>query len=399
VAAAVLATATSFGVVSTIAACTNDDQPTAAPVTTPLTIAPLAQQPVEEDPIPTMPFPAGFVPADTRGEDLPTVSWPTMTFPPVPVFGGQTTIRGTVIGPDGPVPEAIVRLERFVGDRGGWADVETKSDGTWEAKDVYGGRYRVRAFRVPDLATLEPQTGFVLDDPDIDFVLDIGVEKREAFRLQAALDIGDPRLDVEHGLDVLVDREWVNESGVVIGKPIPGTEIEIAVGDGLDLTGEPIATAGDDGRVRFGVTCTTTGPHDVTLTARKIEMKAEVVDRDIFEDRTEQQRRREIDLRSDDITRTVSLPECTEPEATTTTQRSGPFEVGDFFTTPYGSELPGGAYRPVLKTDCETDYETFVFLDNTWERAHSSGEILLRVPGRNFEPSEGSEPCTFERIR
>jgi hypothetical protein len=290
-------------------------------------------------------------------------------------------MTGLVSGPDGPVKGATVRLERFVGDQGGFADVTTDDGGRYNADGVYGGKYRVRAWQRPDLATTEPQVAFVVDSPDATVNLDIGVEKHDTKRLQVALSVGDPRLGVPVTLLVLHDQEDVDENGIVRGKPIPNVPIDLSLTDGIDLddsTPTP-QTTGTDGFARFTITCTSTGAHDVTVSG-------------------------------DDTSATVTLPACLAPDAdtTTTTAPTDPnaaagvdpssFPVNQSFTPPYQPAVPFGVYNSDAESNCNVDFEEFV--DGNWTAQHVTGRtITLDSPGRNFTASAGSKPCTYRRTQ
>jgi hypothetical protein len=362
-----------------LVACT--DQSATPPPTVPSTIAPLAAKSAEQvETVPTLFYPPGFVPADTRGVELPVYQVADLAQPPIPVFGGNARIAGTVFGPDGPVEGGVVRLERFVNGRGGYADVRTIAGGRWEASGVYGGHYRVRAWLKPNLATTEPQVGFVKDEENSSVDLAIGVEKHEAKRLQGALDHGDPQLGQIVILTVLHDQEDVNDDGIVVGEPLKDVDINLTLGEGWERVGErePVRT-GLDGVALFTIQCTAPGVHDVTVD-------------------------------NGEMSQTITLPECLSPDdpnasaptttdpGSTTSTSEPPFPIGRTFTTPYPNEIPAGTYtaggeRPNL---CKTDYELYIFTG--WQQMHQDGSpIIVPYPARNFTPSPGSFPCTFRR--
>jgi hypothetical protein len=129
--------------VTVMVACTAIDETADPPPGAGLTLPP----PTFEEDVAMVTLPEGFVMPDTRSARLsPFESRGRPRIPPVEVFGGKASLRGTVAGPDGPVPDATVRLERFVGDRSGTAQVTTDEAGRWTAPDVHGGRYRIRAW-------------------------------------------------------------------------------------------------------------------------------------------------------------------------------------------------------------------------------------------------------------
>ncbi len=97
--------------------------------------------------------------SDYTGVRLAGVSGRTRTT--VVLGPGRARLGGTVAGPDGPVAGAVVHVERLVGDVAASTDVTAGTDGRWALAGVLGGRYRVRAWRAPDMALLEPQVFFL----------------------------------------------------------------------------------------------------------------------------------------------------------------------------------------------------------------------------------------------
>jgi len=372
----------------TVAGVACSDESTSPRTTAPPpTVAPLAQEVESQtETVPTLFFPPGFQPADTRGVALPALTLQALDQPPIPVFGGHARMTGVVLGPDGPVEGATVRLERFVAGRGGYADVRTGAGGRFEAPDIFGGHYRVRAWKRKDLVTTEPQVGFVKDEPNSQQELSIGVERHDAKRLQVALDNGNPLLDQEVTLLALYDQEEVDENGIVRGAPFRDADMDLSVTDGLEVIGETRSRTGADGYARFAIKCTSTGAHDVTVTG------------------------------GDNMTTTVTLPECHSPEESTTTTEdptetsstlpgesttsttSVPFPVGSYFTTPYRKEIPAGTYVSVTRgRTCSTEYELYAF--DGWVNRRSDGTINVPYPARNLTPKQGTPSCTFVRTR
>src|SRR5688500_10725176 len=96
---------------------------------------------------------------DLSGVVLPDVPGTTSTS--IPVGPGEATLQGIVTAPEGAVPGATVLIERLVGDGAGSATVVAGPDGRWVAPQILGGRYRVRAWRAPDLALTSPASFFL----------------------------------------------------------------------------------------------------------------------------------------------------------------------------------------------------------------------------------------------
>src|SRR5262249_8051564 len=76
---------------------------------------------------------------------------PGATTSSVPVGPGFATLSGIALGPQGPVGGATVHVDRLVGDAVGSVNVAAQADGVWNLPGILGGRYRVRAWRSPDM--------------------------------------------------------------------------------------------------------------------------------------------------------------------------------------------------------------------------------------------------------
>ncbi len=82
---------------------------------------------------------------------------------PVLLTGGTAEIGGLVLGPDGPVAGATVRVERHTAAGSVAVDLVTDADGTWKLDGLLGGRFRVRSF-VPGLLMQRSPDVFFLDE-------------------------------------------------------------------------------------------------------------------------------------------------------------------------------------------------------------------------------------------
>ncbi len=131
---------------------------------------------------------------------------------PTIVFGtGDVTITGRVIGPDGPVPQASVRIERFVGEQSATTIVTTDEDGRYRLSDVTGGQVRIQAFRSPDYAQRESVVGFASEV----FTQDLEVVKLSGTRVQWAIAPARPLVDRGTNLVIQVGAQKVDADGIV----------------------------------------------------------------------------------------------------------------------------------------------------------------------------------------
>lgn len=245
-------------VAALVAGCTSGGG-SAAPTTT--------TAPTSTVPVPTVTVPDGFVLADTRGVPLAPFRGRAPAEPGVPVRGGTATITGLVRGPDGPVPGAIVQLERFLGDRVGTAQVQAGPDGRFRAGDLLGGRYRVRAWLAPTLAAVEAVTAFLPADrgtADVELV----AQRFDQLNFQADVDVAGLVVGEVARVRGLLTRQAVDANGIVVGEPQPSVEVRLDLGAGLTLAG-----GGNPGRtdaagfVSWPVRCTQPGGWTAVLTS------------------------------------------------------------------------------------------------------------------------------------
>jgi len=259
-----------LGLATALSACSGTgDERAVATTTLPDTVPPeLAVGPNVTVPV-TLPVPDNFLAPDTRGVLIPPVLSKVKdsdhSKPILPVEGGTAKISGTVFGPDGPVEGAIVRLERFVGPDFGQLDVATNKDGKYRADNILGGRYRVRAFQKPSLATTEPPALFLAADHG-EAALDIVTEKFEGESLQGALDVADPHVGQKVTFRALLSKEEVNDDGIVAGAGIEGRDVQLSpVDGGIKVDGEDVQRTGSDGMALFTIICEGEGVHSVII--------------------------------------------------------------------------------------------------------------------------------------
>ena len=206
-------------------------------------------------PAPSVPETTTTAVIDLSTRALPPVNGRTTTT--IGVGPGSATISGTVRGPEGPVGQAIVRAERLVGDGAAAVDVLANDDGTYVLPSVLGGRYRVRAWRAPDLALTDPEVLFV--DGRETRTLDLAVARYVGPFVSAAIAPNPPIVDRPAGLTVQVVERSVDVNGIVRGVPIPDLSVQLAGSADWRLATANPATTDGAGRVRWIVTCRRVG--------------------------------------------------------------------------------------------------------------------------------------------
>jgi hypothetical protein len=176
---------------------------------------------------------------------------------------GRAALAGTVTGPDGPVAGATVRVERLVGDGAARTDVVTAADGTWTLPRIKGGRYRVRAFRAPDMAQTRSEV-FLLEG-DEERRLDLRVEAFGAVSVTRAIAPNPPPVDEPANLVVRVVRRTVDPDGVVRAEPLVGLTVEL-FGTGRWSLGSTNPTTTDGGgNASFRLTCLVDGDNPLSV--------------------------------------------------------------------------------------------------------------------------------------
>lgn len=209
----------------------------------------------------TRPRPPTTAVPDFSHVDLREVPGKTTTT--VAMGPGRSTLRGVVFGPDGPVPGATVRAERLVGDGVGSVQVFTAEDGTWTVTGVFGGRFRVRAWRPNDLALTKPEV-FFLNDGDTK-QLQLRVERYTGLAVTHAIAPNPPFVDEPANLVVQVVQQSVDENGIVRGAPVPGVRVDLAgSGDWRVETSNPSVTNGE-GRAMWRLRCRSEGKQDLRV--------------------------------------------------------------------------------------------------------------------------------------
>jgi hypothetical protein len=250
------------------AACSGSDEGASAPGTTQPVVEAVTPPPTA--PVSTLPMPEGFVIPDTRNVVLPPIESderagdaPDPSANVLAVRGGRATLRVRVDGPDARSGGLVVRFERFDGGLRGWEDVRAGRDGVAVLTEAMGGRYRVRAWRRPDLTSTESQAVFVGFDQELE--VRVRVERHDALIVQGALAVGAWQVGDVVPFQVLVVREEVDGEGIIRGAPQSlAVEVRQIVGAAVE---EPRVAVTDPGSgfATFAARCDLPGEHRLVL--------------------------------------------------------------------------------------------------------------------------------------
>ncbi len=194
-------------------------------------------------------------PTDNRGVVLRGIPGEVAPLP-VELTGGNSSVRGVVIGPGGgAVSGATVRIERFVGEQLAATEVVTGPTGAFTVANVPGGRYRVRAWRAPTLAQFGSQVTFVQDGQAQDFKLEVNAPggREVSFDWSSSGWI----VGNQPTISATVTAPFVTDKGQVGYGGSAGETVTLSVGD--SLSGSVTGVTDSSGYVAFRVTCSRVG--------------------------------------------------------------------------------------------------------------------------------------------
>ena len=216
---------------------------------------------------------------DTRRRAVVALSPPdpAVEAPPVAMSGGRAELRGTVMGPEGPVADAVVGIERHTSDGVGSFRTSTDAGGNWSVSGLPGGRYRVRAW-LPGLMTMgRSEVTFLADEEIAGFDFSLwGVDPQPELQF---LHGGPIYQNLSGTVAVVVSQRSVDLEGVVVTNPVVGSSVSIEVGRDMTIVSSPMQFTDHQGAARFVLECRAaarpTGqvgpvnpPPDATLIAR-----------------------------------------------------------------------------------------------------------------------------------
>ncbi len=325
-------------------------------------------------------------------EDLRVRNVPPLEGKPLPVFirdldDGGTVLRGRVTdGSGAPVGGATVRLERVTIHTEQRMQTSTNSDGYWQVRSLSGGRYRIRAWRQPDLAAAEPGAVFVENGGTAD--VDLSVDRPSRFDLRLADAPALPRFGEESRFTVRVTSGSVDDNGQVAPLPLEGVTIGFPDTDRWVNLGSDEGSTDADGRASWTAECATLGAESVTVTAERPRSLDPPTDPNAAPPSTPP---------PPAVVRfTLDLPACAAALPATT------LTPGDTFTVPYPGAIPAGRFQ---LTDgaatCGFTYDAWFevgWLPNRGTHV-GTGELQLPWPARDLRRAAGSPAdCTYEMV-
>lgn len=177
---------------------------------------------------------------------------------------GSARLAGSVVGPNGPVPNATVVLERLVGDSVASGIVSTGVDGTWEAANILGGRYRIRAWLAPEFAQLEPQLLFVPGNSDGSAPVELKMEKISKIIAEAAISPSPPVVNQSANLVVRLSLRSIDKDGLLRSVPQDFASWRL-VATGRWTIQSATVSSDSGGRASYRITCGAVGAQALTV--------------------------------------------------------------------------------------------------------------------------------------
>jgi len=222
----------------------------AAPPVGTTTIPPQPETSVAADPptSSTVPITASTAPGRPR----------TVTTLPSDISGGVARISGTVVGPAGPVPNALIRVERLLGANVAVLNVTATATGAYSLPSVRGGSYRIKAWRVPDLVMLQPEAFFL--GADEQKPLDLRLTAVTDTNVQTVVEPSSIPKEDPFNIVVTVYAGAVTAEGNIQGTTRNGVAVQIALRTNLGLQGPDRGVTDTNGKFTFRVRCVAPGP-------------------------------------------------------------------------------------------------------------------------------------------
>jgi carboxypeptidase family protein len=218
------------------------------------------------------PGPGGSLSTTTTAPDLSQVQLSAVspgkttssTLPPGP---GQASIFGRVVDDLGaPVPQALVRATWYLPAQPQIIEALTGNDGTYRFDQLRGGPWRIRAWKLPNLATLDAPA-FFLGAKEAHAV-DLKVKVVEDYSVTGRTAPEPPFIGEDTELAVLVLQQSVSGDGKVVRTPVPGAVVSLYVSGSWAFLGSSDPQPTDEqGVARWTMRCQAAGSQPITATA------------------------------------------------------------------------------------------------------------------------------------
>jgi hypothetical protein len=206
-----------------------------------------------------------LLPTTTVARDLsgaPIAPVPGQTTTTIAITGGQAALSGSVDAPTGAVSGADVHIERITSTGIATADAITGIDGSWSINGLLGGRYRVRAWRAPDLDLTTPAIFFLAGSEAR--VVPLHLTSFSGTNVSTAVNPA-PLSEAPFNIAVVVSSGAVDTNGVARANPVQFTKVQLSATSDMTLLSINPGYTDATGRVEWAAVCHTPGPLGVSI--------------------------------------------------------------------------------------------------------------------------------------
>jgi hypothetical protein len=187
---------------------------------------------------------------------------------------GTSTLAGVVTGPSGPVPGAVVQLQRVTapGSPPATDELASLADGSWRLAGVLGGVYRIRAWRPPNLALVDPITVFVTAGETRQVQMQL--QQYSGTIVSSSMAPRPPVVGQPSNLVVQVTTTSVDGAGIVRAVPVTGAMIYLSGSSEWTIEGENPTTTDASGQAAWQLICGAAGSQPLSVTVGGSEVQA-----------------------------------------------------------------------------------------------------------------------------
>lgn len=172
----------------------------------------------------------------------------------VEVNGGNARISGRVLANGTPVSGARIRIERLVGEQSAATDVQSNQDGAYSVDGLLGGRYRVRAYRPPDVTMAQAAVFFLGRGEQRN--LDLTLERYNGGTdVRYSITPDPPIFGQQATVVVSVNTRNVDSAGTARSVGVGGVPVTLITAGGRQILTPPTAVTDGAGRAFFTVLC------------------------------------------------------------------------------------------------------------------------------------------------
>lgn len=202
-------------------------------------------------------------PIDLTRVDLRAVRGSTTST--IPTEPGKASISGLVRDADGrAVVGATVVATWYAVDPPVEQSATAGPDGSYSFAAIHGGRWRVRAYRIPDRATPKSTSFFLRADEQQD--LDLTVDVLTDFEVKAVISPDPPPVGNDAQLAIHVGRRSLDSRGRVRSDPASGVAVTILNPSDWSISASNATrTTGLDGIARWTVSCPSEGTQSLEV--------------------------------------------------------------------------------------------------------------------------------------